>query len=155
MKLVQWFNDQLQASAEGLIWGFEQVPVARRNTRPPDALGEWNALRHIFHMIHYEKTMALPGMRQWLGGPFPPPSEDEDVAWGKIQPDPDQLLAEFRKIRSEQITLLPKFDDAAWTAAHNTIWGQFTLLWVVSKTYQHTAEHTSDILKIALFWDRF
>ena len=33
------------------------------------------------------------------------------------------------------------------------IWGPVTLSWVVSKTYQHTAEHTGDILRIALFWD--
>ena len=27
------------------------------------------------------------------------------------------------------------------------------LRWVVAKTYQHTAEHTSDILRIVLYWD--
>jgi hypothetical protein len=26
---------------------------------------------------------------------------------------------------------------------------------VVSKAYQHTAEHTNDVLRIALFWDIF
>ena len=36
-----------------------------------------------------------------------------------------------------------------------TNWGPVPLFWVVSKTYQHTAEHISDLLRIALFWDDF
>ena len=36
-----------------------------------------------------------------------------------------------------------------------TGWGPIPLLWLVSKTYQHTNEHTSDVLRMALFWDYY
>jgi hypothetical protein len=32
-------------------------------------------------------------------------------------------------------------------------WGNVTLLWLVSKTFQHTAEHIHDVMSMALFWD--
>lgn len=35
------------------------------------------------------------------------------------------------------------------------MWGPVTLRWVVSKTYQHTFEHGSTIMRIALFWEGF
>ncbi len=154
MDLSQWFQDQLQASAEGFIWGTLQVPKARLLLQPPEGLGEWSAARHIFHMVFYEQKCALPSMQQWLGGP--PPSLkglDEDVAWGEGKDNVDGLIAEFKQVRSNQVALLLKFDDSAWTMSRETNWGPKTLAWVISKTYQHTAEHTSDVLQIALFWD--
>jgi len=154
MNLSQWFYDQLQSSADGFVWSVEQVPIARRNIRPPKGLGEWTAMRHVFHLAFYEKTFAFPGMQQWLDNP-PPISEgeDEDVAWGEGREDPESMLAEFKQARSEQVKLLSRFDDLAWNTTRETVWGPVTLVWVVSKTYQHTAEHTSDVLRIALFWD--
>ncbi len=154
MSLSKWFHDQLQTSAEGFVWGAQQVPAARRNGRPPEALGEWTAARHIFHMGYYEQNIALPCMHQWLGKPRPSLEDvDEDIAWGEGRDDYENLLAEFKKVRDEQVQLLVKFDDPAWNSTRETNWGPVTLLWVVSKTFQHTAEHTGDILRIALFWD--
>ena len=154
MNLSKWFHDQLQASADGFGWGAQQVPNARRNVRPPEALGEWTAARHIFHMVFYERNIALPTMVQWLGNPCPSlENVDEDIAWGEGSDNIESLLAEFKKVRDEQIQLLAKFDDQAWSSTRETIWGSVPLLWVVSKTFQHTAEHTGDILRIALFWD--
>lgn len=153
MNISAWFHDQLQASADGFIWGAQQVPLARRNSRPPEALGEWTSARHIFHMVFYEQNIALPAMQQWLGKPCPTEGEEEDTAWGEGSDDIEPLLVEFKQVRDEQIQLLAKFDDQAWNSTRETIWGPVTLSWVVSKTYQHTAEHMSDILRIALFWD--
>jgi hypothetical protein len=156
MNMAQWFYDQLGASADGFVWGTEQVPSAWRYAQPPDGLGEWTAARHVFHMVYYEQTIALPSMRQWLGDACPSTDGlDEDVAWGEIQPNVESLLADFRKVRAEQVALLSKFDDTAWNTVREAVWGPVTLLWVVSKTYQHTAEHTNDVMRIALFWDRF
>ena len=153
MNLSEWFHNQLQSSADGLVWGAQQVPTARRNIKPPEALGEWTASRHIFHMLFYEQNIALPAMKQWLGIEIPLEGVDEDFEWGEGTDKIDNLLAEFKKVRDEQIQLLEKFDDQAWNSTCKTIWGPVTLAWVVSKTFQHTAEHTSDILRIALFWD--
>jgi hypothetical protein len=62
-------------------------------------------------------------------------------------------LAQFQDVRTEQIQLLPKFSHAAWDEIRETTWGFVPLHWIVSKTYQHTCEHTHDILRMVLFWD--
>ena len=154
MNLSQWFQDQLQASAEGFIWAAQQVRKTRQCLQPPEGLGEWSVTRHIFHMALYEQTYAFPSMRQWLGEA--PPSlkgVDEDVAWGEGRDDIEIMLSEFKQLRIEQIALLPKYDASTWKMSNKTFWGRVTLSWVVSKTFQHTAEHTSDVMQIALFWD--
>ena len=149
----EWFSSQLSSSAEGFAWAAEQIPMERRNRQPPGPLGEWSAARHIFHMYFYERTIALPSMRQWLGDPMPVVNdEDEDTAWKSIERTED-LLRKFQLIRDQQIALLPLLDQADWDRVCETVWGPSTLLWVVTKTYQHTAEHISDVLRIALFWD--
>ena len=149
----RWFSSQLSSSAEGLAWSARQVPLVRHDQRPPANLGEWSAARHVFHMLFYEQNIALPGMRQWLGDPLPEIVE-EDPAWSGSMPI-DTLLPAFLEIRSQQIALLPQFREEDWQRVCDTNWGPVTLFWVVSKTYQHTAEHISDVLRIALFWDFF
>ncbi len=93
-------------------------------------------------------------MRQWQGGP-PVSLEglDEDVMWNGGQgQDLADLLAAFRQVRSEQIALLPQFETLAWEEPRATVWGAVTLRWVVTKTFQHTCEHTHDVLRMALWW---
>jgi hypothetical protein len=153
MNLSEWFFEHLRASADGFVWGVQQVPEARRNLQPPGPLGEWTAARHVFHMVFYEQQVAIPSMHQWLGKPCPQEGEDEDTAWGQGNVDVDSLLGEFKKVRAEQVRLLASFDDLAWQSTRETIWGPVPLAWVVTKTYQHTAEHTSNVLRIALWWD--
>jgi hypothetical protein len=97
MNLSKWFYDQLQASADGFVWGAQQVPIARRNVRPPEALGEWTAARHIFHMVYYEQNIALPSMQQWLGKPLPAEGVEEDIAWGEGSDDLKACLLNLRK----------------------------------------------------------
>jgi hypothetical protein len=108
----------------------------------------------VFHLWNYEKTVALPSMQQWLGGAIPILDDmDEDADWSKSQETVDILLANFRNVWEVQITLLPELDDAVWNVTRKAVWGSVTLLWVVSKTYQHTAEHINDVMQIGLFWD--
>ncbi len=152
----QWFHEQLQVSANGFVWGTEQVPEARRYAQPPKGLGEWTVARHVFHLWYYEQTIALPSMHQWLGGVMPSVEDsDEDIAWSKTQDKVESLLEKFRGVRAEQIALLPKIEAAAWETNREAVWGPVTLLWVVSKTYQHTAEHINDVMRIGLFWDAY
>jgi hypothetical protein len=42
---------------------------------------------------------------------------------------------------------------STWFHVQLTSSTEVTLRWVVSKTLQHTFEHTNNILRIALFWD--
>jgi hypothetical protein len=105
-------------------------------------------------MVFYEQTIALPSMHQWLSAECPSIDDlDEDAAWVARQDNVDSLLAQFRNVRSEQLALLPQFNNSLWEETREAVWGPVTLRWVVSKTYQHTAEHTNDVMRIALFWD--
>jgi hypothetical protein len=156
MNFAHWFHEHLQTSANGFVWGTEQVPEARRYAQRPKGLGEWTVARHVFHLWYYEQTIALPSMQQWLGGTtLSLEDTDEDVEWRKAQNTVESLLEKFKAVRAEQIALLPNFDDLVWNETREAVWGPVTLLWVVSKTYQHTAEHINDVMRIGLFWDSY
>ena len=149
-----WFSNQLQSTLDGLIWSTNQVPASRWNQLPPKVFGEWSAARHLFHMGFYEATIALPSIRIWLGDPRPEVLPDEDKAWSELAaPNLVSLSQHMRSVRQEQIALLPEFEQADWDKGLLTGWGEVSLFWVVSKTFQHTAEHTHDIMTLALFWD--
>ena len=156
MQLSEWFTKQLQSSAEGLVWGVEQIPAARHFRQPPPNLGQWSVARHLFHMVDYEQKFVLPLMRQWLGEPEPVFEYNEEAAWQAAQSATiEPIIAQFRAVRSEQLALLPLFKESTWYEARKTFEDEetATLLWVVTKTYQHTAAHTNDVLRMALFWD--
>ena len=153
MDLEQRFRTLLQSSVDGFSWAVEQVPSQRRYLGPPEPLGEWSLARHVFHMLYYEQTIALPSMRQWLGGACPPYDDDaEDAAWGDGG-DLATLLGQFKAVHDEQIALIPHFAPGMWEEIRDAIWGPVTLRWVITKTYQHTCEHTHDVLRLALVWD--
>jgi hypothetical protein len=156
MNFSEWFQEQLQVGADGFVWSTEQVHEARRYVQPPKGLGEWSVARHVFHMLYYEQTIALPSMQQWLGGIIPVIEDsDEDVAWTGTKQSIENLLIKFTNVRAEQISLLPQFEEAAWNETRQAVWGPVTLLWVVSKTFQHTAEHTNDVMLMRLWWDEY
>lgn len=152
--LSAWFQEQLAHSAETFAWAIEQVPEERRWLAPPHKPEEWPMARHVFHMMYYESKLALPSMRQWLGEEVHLSEEelDEDNDWS-TDINLAATLNEFRKVRAEEIALLKRFDEEALERTLDTwAWGEVTLRWLVTKTLQHTFEHTHDILAIALFW---
>lgn len=156
MQLSEWFDKQIQASAEGLIWSVEQVPAARHFRQPPPNLGQWSMARHLFHLVDYEQKFALPLMRQWLGEAAPVFAYDEEDVWQRVQVATiAPLVAQFCAVRNEQLALLPLFKERTWYEERQTFAEDesATLLWVVTKTYQHTAAHTNDVLRMALFWE--
>ena len=152
MNLSGWFCDQLQFGMESFLWAIDQVPAERCYLSPPQPLGEWNAAHHLFHMLYYEDKIALPSIKQWLGGPpLAASGLHEDSAWGNGH-GLQAMKAQFRAVRAEQIALLPQLEPM-WEQPRMTVWKQVPLRWVVTKTIQHTAEHTHDVLSLALFWD--
>ena len=160
MDEMAWLSDELGRSAAGYDWAVRQVPMDRLALTPPSGLGEWSTLRHLFHLVWYEREIALPNMRLWLGGPpFNGEGLDEEAAWvadrASIELEP--WLHLFVIGRDEQRALLARIGPAAWTTRRIIDWGgvpiPVPLRWIVAKTYQHTAEHTNDVLRIALFWD--
>jgi hypothetical protein len=157
MQQWQLFQQQLQTSAENFLWAVEQIPQEQLYLAPRP--NRWPVARVVYHMIRYEQRLALPSMQQWLGGSKPVVgTQEEDNAqderdWndGKGR-DIQTLLTDFRDIRSQQLALFPQFTEQSWEETRNAIWGDVSLKWLVIKTYQHTLEHTDEVLRAYLWW---
>jgi hypothetical protein len=155
---VPWFRNQLQASADGLVWAFSQIPPYLREDLPPDPgyLGTWPPVRYVWHITEYERCLALPSMKQWLGGPIPTGEDwpDDDEAWAKVQKRGfDALAAAFRDIRKQQIDLLDQLVQVNWQTPRETFWDLKPLSMIVTKTFQHTYEHGDTLLRMGLWWE--
>jgi hypothetical protein len=157
MNLSQWFYLQLQASIDSFLWAVEQIPQERLYFAPKT--DRWPVARIIYHLACYEQRIALPSMRQWLGEPKPvvgTQEEDgaqEDRNWNDGQGhEMSALIADFRAVRTEQHALCSQFDEQSWYESRDVIWGHLPLKWVVTKTYQHTLEHTDEVLRAYLWW---
>jgi hypothetical protein len=155
---VAWFHYQLQASADGLLWAFSQIPTRLRDQLPPDPayLGTWTPVRHVWHITEYERCLVLPSMRQWLGEAMPDDDAwpDDDDAWAGVEDRSYAALsANFRTIRQQQIELLGQLVDVDWLAARATLWGHKPLSMIVTKTFQHTYEHGDTLLRMGLWWE--
>jgi hypothetical protein len=61
-------------------------------------------------------------------------------------------LTSFEQVRAEQIALLPQFDERRWQEIRETVWDNVSMRWIVSKTFQHTAQHTHDLMCMVLYW---
>jgi hypothetical protein len=100
-------------------------------------------------MLYYEEYLALPSMRQWIGEPQPDYDDaGEDREWTRGH-DLAEMIEHFRLGRTAQIALLDRYDEPTWEIELETVWGLKPLRWVVTKTYQHTNEHTHDVLRLA------
>ncbi|KAB8142224.1 DinB family protein [Chloroflexia bacterium SDU3-3] len=151
-----WFRTQLRSSADGLIWGIYQLSAQQRYHAPPqpEYFGAWPAARHLWHVASYERDLALPSMRQWLGAPMPAADawKDSDETWELAAAQPfEQLVEAFQTVRGEQIALLDELADADWETPRATLWGERPLRMVVSKTFQHTYEHADTILRMGIW----
>ena len=157
---VPWFRVHLQTSAEGLIWAIQQIDPANLQRLPPrpSYLGTWPPARHIWHVSEYERCVALPSMQQWIGGPYLHDVQwpDDDVTWATVQHRPlAALIADFQAIRQQQIALLEKLTAIDWQFPQATLWGHKPLAAVITKTWQHTYEHTDTLLRMGLWWQDF
>lgn len=154
---VEWFRSQLQASGEGFIWSFQQIDADYLHKLPPDPgyMGKWTPSRHIWHITEYERCLAMPSMRQWLGGAIPGDDSwpDSDETWDAVTDrSREGLIAAFQAVRAEQIKLLDELASIDWNETRETVWGSKPLSMVVTKTYQHTFEHGDTLLRMSLWW---
>jgi hypothetical protein len=105
-------------------------------------------------MLYYEQKRALPFVRQCARLAPSDELDDEEVVWQKQDQDVRSMLTAFQQARNELIALLATFTEEEWEAPREEEpWGNITLRWVVTKAYQHTCEHTHDVLRLVLFWD--
>ena len=155
---VKWFAYQLQATADGFLWAFSQIPPALREDLPPDPgyLGTWSPARHVWHVTEYERCLVIPSMKQWLGGAVPPGDAwpDDDDTWAEVHNRGlDALSAAFRQVRQQQIDLLPQLAGVDWETPRDTLWGPKPIAFIVTKTFQHTYEHGDTLLRMGLWWE--
>lgn len=161
MPLSLWFYRQLQTSTEGFLWAIEQIPGERHSLLPKP--NRWSVARIIYHMKCYDQFIGLPALRQWGGEPFSlgggftgEMKEDaaiEEAHWNNGEGhDVATMIADFKKLRAEQLTLIQQFREPTWDEERDALWGSVTLKWVMTKTYQHTLEHTDEILRLSLWW---
>ncbi len=147
------FQDMLHTSADSFLWAAEQTPPEHRYLIPPHRPDDWSAARLLFHMVTYEEELVYPEMQRWRG--IPPVAKttfDAESEWAK-QPAWDSLIDRFQNIRIKQIGLIAHLTPDAWERYQDTLyWDNVSLRWIVTKTLQHTAEHTSDLLKRVIFW---
>ncbi len=156
MEVREWFSQLLSSSTDSFLWAVELIPAQERYTAPRP--GRWSVARIVFHLVCYERRIALPTMRQWRGAPCPvvgTPEEDaarEEAEWndgkGHVLED---MMKEFRQGRGEQLALLMQLPAASWHETREAIWKPVSLQWVLTKTYQHTLENTDEILR-AYLW---
>lgn len=156
---VTWFRQQLQASADGFVWAFEQLPVDQWHLLPPnaDSMGTWTPLRHVWHVTGYEEMLVVPSMQQWVGGPIPDNNSwhDDDDTFAADQAaglTAAEIIARFRAVRQKQLDLIEELTGVDWEAPRLTLWGHRPLKMIVTKTYQHTFEHGDTLLRMALGW---
>ena len=153
-----WFRYQLQASADGLLWGYAQIPAAFHEQFPPEPnyLGTWEPARHVWHVMEYERCLVIPSMQQWLGGTLSAVDSwpDDDAAWHAFTDrDLEALTTAFRAVRQRQIDLLDALEAVDWTVPRTTLWGERPLSCIVTKTFQHTYEHGDTLLRMGLWWE--
>lgn len=151
----EFFRRQIEANTEAIAWAVTQVGPERLHTAPPELLGEWSAARHLFHLLYYEREVAVPSLRLWFGASYPDFTYyDEAAAWANA-PHNAEVLTEIEHLRAQELGLVAEANGTLWSEGQQTPWGQRTLYWVVSKTLQHGLEHTNNILKIALSWEHY
>ncbi|WP_165423085.1 DinB family protein [Ktedonosporobacter rubrisoli] len=157
MDVTPWLLEQLRSSARGFAGTVEQIPSERLSVTPPYPrwLGEWSAARHVFHMLYHERKFPLAFARKCLQlPPLESLDEKENIAWQLWDQDVPHTLAAFLQARQNLLDLLAKFAPEAWEAPREQEeWGAITLRWTATKAYQHTSEHTHNVLRLLIFWD--
>jgi hypothetical protein len=93
-------------------------------------------------------------MRGWMDGPASTAEEwpDDDADWkDESSQSMERLLEKFQAVRQEQLVLLDHLNAVNWTGLRKTGWGQKSLAWIVTKTFQHTYEHGDTLLRMGLW----
>ena len=156
-----WIQEQLAHSMTMLEAAWAALPEERRAVVPPERLSQlstWPAQLHLYHLYIYEQN-TVDFAAYWLedGARL---TEEEDAEQGRIwqgqEQDWQQLsgaetLAGMRAQRQELLARLARASD--WHEYRDFFWGRQNLYWIASKCFQHTLEHTTTLLQLALFWE--
>ena len=155
-----WLQEQLAHSVPMLVGAWAAIPAERRTQVPPERMAwvsRWPAQRHLYHLYIYER-ITVDYAAYWLaeGAPL---SEAQDAEhdhlltrqeedWQKLSAA--ETLAGWRYYRQE---LLARLARAKNWEARQPYWDNQDLHTIAAECFQHTLEHTTTLLQLALFWD--
>ena len=78
------------------------------------------------------------------------PYREQEKRWQQLSGT--ETMAGMRSQRQALLAQLARTSD--WDSIHDTLVGDHNLRWVMAKCFQHTLEHTTTLLQLAIFWDR-
>ena len=155
-----WIQEQVARSVPMLEVAWAAIPAERRLVVPPERLSwvsDWPAQRHLYHLYIYER-ITVDYVAFWLpdGAPLTAAQDAEHERLLKRQAEDwpqlsaAELLAGWRETRQELLTRLARAPN--WEA-RQPYWENQDLHTIAMECWQHTLEHTSTLLQLALFWD--
>ena len=159
-----WLCEQLARSLTMLEGAWAALPEERWAVLPPERLtriSSWPAQLHLYHLYQYERiTLATSGL---LAGGWrrTHSRKRKRPSWCALteSKNSDGSSSAVRKrwrgcANSGRLCWRNWRAHADWDAIHDTLVGDHNLHWVMAKCFQHTLEHTTTLLQLALFWDR-
>lgn len=155
-----WLQEQVAHSVPMLAAAWAAIPSERRLVVPPERLAwvsDWPAQRHLYHLYIYER-ITVDYAAFWLpdGAPLTVAQDAEHDRLLKRQAEDwpqlsaAELLAAWRETRHE---LLARLARARNWEARQPYWENQDLHTIAAECWQHTLEHTTTLLQLALFWD--
>jgi len=125
--------------------------------------GSWSRHHLLYHLISYERDIALPHFQLWLDGIDDyrkiPGQRQRDARYNNQATfyDPqipvNQLIAEFEQIRRHQLESLQQLSVDHLSDEKETLWGKTSLDWVLTKTIAHSFEHGTRMYRQAIYWN--
>jgi DinB superfamily len=154
MSRTQWFCEQLTHSMAGFVWTVEQIPAEHWHSLPPHPnwLGQWSLARHVFHLYYQERYVVQASLKNMLHlSSVVEERPEEESAWQQEQSSVQELLQHFQTFRQQTIELISNLSEEEWEKPYEEVFWHKP--WTVTKAWQHTLEHTHDVLRLQLFWD--
>lgn len=142
-----------------LAGAWEAIPAGRRAQVPPARLARvstWPAQRHLYHLFIYER-IVVDTAAFWLADGAPLTEAEvalhdrllsgQTEAWS--QHSAEETFSGWRQLRQE---LLARLERATDGEARHPHWDGQDLPAFAAECWQHTLEHTTTLLQLALFW---
>src|SRR5262245_59494972 len=126
----------------------------------PDA---WSVAQNLAHLAVYEEQIAAPILEALAAGTDASDAvmsvleSNYDYLWEQLATEPIDVITErLKAARTRQVRAITAMPADRFHEPGTTLWkeleaGGHSAAWVASKTFQHTWEHGSSIMQVALF----
>jgi DinB superfamily len=141
----------LRASVDDLARELDRLSVEAAAWRPGE--NEWSQLECLKHLQITERHILLARLRAMAAqdNPLLPVIDEKDLMEKSSGQSRDELLADFRAARREEVALLETHD---WSrpGVHETR-GPISMGWTAHYTLSHTWEHLSQMMRARLSYE--